>query len=206
MASAGRRQRRAGEVGGSSSCRHRGGAEFKRRGDHRAEGYSEIFRLRSRSQDAGVRRLIASFAYMGTETLKPVAEFKDHSDAIWRRLLARWKLLASASADHREIVGRGHRQADSRSVIDRLGLRPCLASDVSLACPGSTEPAVWEVNAEAGKLVLSAFAHTQPVTKIAARRTESSSTRSGKNLKKWDASKLVEARLPPQMERCFPSP
>jgi hypothetical protein len=53
---------------------------------------------------------------------------------------------------------------------------------------------VWEVNAEAGKLVQSVFGHTQPVTKIAYSKDGKFlySISEGKNLKKWEAGKLVE--------------
>ncbi|HEX3149921.1 MAG TPA: WD40 repeat domain-containing protein, partial [Gemmataceae bacterium] len=152
---------------------------------------------------AGYDRIIRIW---DTDARSIIRELKDHSDTIYAVAFSPdGKLIASASADRAVKVWdpatgkRLYTLSDATDWVYALTWHP---DGKRLAAAGVDKSIrVWEATPEAGKLVQSVFAHTQPVTRLEYSKDGQFlySASEGKNIKKWDAAKMVEKlTFPPQ--------
>jgi hypothetical protein len=154
---------------------------------------------------AGYDRIIRLW---DADTFKVIRELKDHSDTVYGVAFSPdGKLLASGSADRAVKVWDPHTGkrlftlGDPTDWIYAVAWHP---DGKRLAAAGVDKSIrVWEATPEAGKLVQSVFAHTEPVTRLAYSKDGQLlySIGEGKSAKKWDTAKMVERLVfPPQPE------
>jgi Tol biopolymer transport system component len=166
------------------------------------EGHKDLLYALDFSPDG---KLLASAGYdrsihvWDVATRKLVRELKDHSDTVYGLSFhPSGKLLASAAADRAVKVW----QVDTGKRLYTLGDPTDWVYTVTWSPDGSRLAAagvdksirVWKADAEGGKLIHSVFADTQPVTKLIYSQDGKTvySMSEAKNLKRWDAAKMVE--------------
>lgn len=152
-----------------------------------------------RLASAGYDRVIRIWDTASPATATPSQVLKDHSDTVYGLAWhAAGKLLASAGADRAVKVWdvatgkRLYTLSDPTDWVYTVAWQP---GSNNLAAAGVDKSIrVWQADADAGKLLFSVFAHTAPVTKLvyAADGKTLYSMSEGKNLKRWDTTKMVE--------------